>query len=408
VARPRRTRRRYGSGTVYEKRPGQWVVSWREDGRRRYSEAFPSRDLAERVRARIEADRLSERTGVARDPASFPTLGTLGDDWLARHKGLLRSSGDDASRWKCHVRDWFGKFRPAAVDSAELRKFIEAKRRELDPATVGHCVKLLSRMYTDFCERPRETGVTTNPVRALPRSVRRLYRPTHDPRDTPFLESMDDAAKILDELDEPFRTMYAVGVFGMLRTGEILGLFAEDVDVPGQRITVRRQVQFGRIGPLKDDETRIVPLQRALLPFLAAQKLKVGGNGPLFPTTQPRGGGRARAPSRFISIHTLHARFAEAVTKAGRADVLEWAAPFYQSTRHAGASHWVIGGGSIERLALVMGHSSTEVTKRYAHLRPDHFAPEDYDRVSIGSRLAPGGKRGRAPKQRGRGLKLDT
>ncbi len=29
MARRRRTRRAYGSGTVYEKRPGAWVIAWK-------------------------------------------------------------------------------------------------------------------------------------------------------------------------------------------------------------------------------------------------------------------------------------------------------------------------------------------------------------------------------------------
>ena len=36
-----------------------------------------------------------------------------------------------------------------------------------------------------------------------------------------------------------------------------------------------------------------------------------------------------------------------------------------------------MANGSLEKLAAVLGHSSTEVTRRYAHLRPDHFREAD-------------------------------
>ena len=399
MARPRRTRRPYGQGTVYEKRPGQWVVSWREDGERRYSQPLPSRDLAEKVRAKIAHDRMLERAGLPPDADSIPPFSFHGDHWLERHKGIHRSSGDDASRWKCHVRPALGHLRPADIDAAVLRKFIEAKLRELDPATVGHCVKLVSRIFSDLMERPRETGVSANPVRSIPRSVRRMYRPRHDPKTVPYLENLEDVERLLKVLADPFKTMYAVGVYAMLRTGEVLGVHAEDVDIPRRLITVRRQVQWGRVGPLKDEDTRIVPIQTPLLPLLAARKLAAGQSGPLFPTTRQSGGGRSRAPSRFISIHTLHDRFKAGCTAIGRADVLEWVEPFYQATRHTGASHWIAGGGNIGTLASIMGHSTTWVTERYAHLRPGLFAAEDYDRMTpVGSRMAPGGRARRAHK----------
>ncbi len=36
-----------------------------------------------------------------------------------------------------------------------------------------------------------------------------------------------------------------------------------------------------------------------------------------------------------------------------------------------------MANGSIEKLAALLGHSSAEVTRRYAHLRPEHFRDAD-------------------------------
>ena len=50
-------------------------------------------------------------------------------------------------------------------------------------------------------------------------------------------------------------------------------------------------MQDGRLGPLKDDEPRIVPLLKSLAPILAEWKLKTGGEGLLFkPANEERGG----------------------------------------------------------------------------------------------------------------------
>ena len=389
MPRRRKTRRAYGSGSVYEKRPGAWVVAWREQGIRRYSDPFPSREVAEQVRAKMERDRRALATGLPLPADTFPTLGTLGDLWLERRKDTHRAYVDDKSRWHKHVRPALGHLRPAEVGHAEIRRFVEKKLADLGPQTVKHCIVLLSTLFTDLAERPTETGVTANPVRTLPRSTRRLYRPTHRPEDTPFLEQLFDAGRIMEQLAEPFRTMYAVGLYGMLRTGEVIGLHAEDVNLDRRVIRVHQQVRFGKVGPPKDDETRIVPIQTALVPLLAARLLAVGGSGPLFPATTRRGGRAGRRPV-YIQIHTLHDRFKAAATAAGREDVLEWDKPWYQATRHTGASHWVMTGGDIGTLAKVLGHSTTWVTEHYAHVTPGRFAPADFDRLSgaIGSCLA--------------------
>lgn len=41
--------------------------------------------------------------------------------------------------------------------------------------------------------------------------------------------------------------------------------------------------------------------------------------------------------------------------------------------RYTFASHFVITGGNILTLQKVLGHSSLNMTLRYAHLSPDHL-----------------------------------
>src|SRR4051812_41534422 len=43
---------------------------------------------------------------------------------------------------------------------------------------------------------------------------------------------------------------------------------------------------------------------------------------------------------------------------------------WYAATRHSFASRYVTAGGSLMKLAQILGHSSVEVSLRYAHLRP--------------------------------------
>jgi hypothetical protein len=40
-------------------------------------------------------------------------------------------------------------------------------------------------------------------------------------------------------------------------------------------------------------------------------------------------------------------------------------------------------GRSIEKLRNILGHSSADVTERYAHLAPDLFSAADYEVVAV-------------------------
>jgi hypothetical protein len=44
---------------------------------------------------------------------------------------------------------------------------------------------------------------------------------------------------------------------------------------------------------------------------------------------------------------------------------------------------WVLGGGSIELLSKILGHSSVAVTQHYAHMRVDLFAPSAFCAMNV-------------------------
>lgn len=377
MARKKR-KRPSGQGCVWQRGPGNFWIRWRERGRLRSRGGYATFDEAEKILAVITSNVRAERDGMPTDPRLAPTLAELGRDWLKRRDQTHRSAADDRSRWKRHVEPFFGKCKPGEVDAALIRKFTEEKLSgSLSPTTVGHCVRLLSTMFADIVERGYAAA---NPVSALPRTTRRLYRSDHDPKDTPFLERAEDIRRVYLALPEPFNVMFAMGALAGLRTGEVLGLSWPDVDLEGRRIHVRQQVQDGALCGLKDDDPRIVPLQAALSPILAAWRLKTGGTGQLFRPACAKRGGRPDLGIKpvFIRPHTLHRHLRKALTKCELPD-LTW----YQATRHTFASQWVIGGNSIEVLSKVMGHASVTTTEQYAHLRPDLFRESAYEAVKV-------------------------
>ena len=50
---------------------------------------------------------------------------------------------------------------------------------------------------------------------------------------------------------------------------------------------------------------------------------------------------------------------------------------WYQATRHTYGGRFVSNGGSLEKLLVILGHSSSEVTMRYGHLVRGHFTEQE-------------------------------
>ena len=59
---------------------------------------------------------------------------------------------------------------------------------------------------------------------------------------------------------------------------------------------------------------------------------------------------------------------------------------WYEATKHTFASHYLMNGGGIERLATILGHTDAEVTRRYGHLRVDLFPEEEFRAVGLNRR----------------------
>jgi hypothetical protein len=188
------------------------------------------------------------------------------------------------------------------------------------------------------------------------------------PRTTPFIEKLTDVRRIYLALPEPLNVAYAIGAPAGLRTGEVFALPWQHVDVPARRIHVRESVR----GPLKDKDSRMVPILDALAPILKAWKLKSGGEGRIIPPL--------RCDGEKIDKHTPGTYLRAALTQL---DLARPGLGWYEATRHTFASQWVMAGASIEKLKEILGHYSVVMTERYAHLRPDLFPKSDLGTIRV-------------------------
>ncbi len=391
-AKPRK--RAHGSIT---QRGQSWTIRWRQNGRRR-SESYPDKDTAERTLARILGDIAAGRGGleVVRPPA--PPLSKLAEAWLTRREATHRSWRDDRSRWRVHLAPAFGHLLPDEVGVSDIRRHVEGMiAAGKAPATIKLTVALLGALFTDLVE---SEVVEQNPVRGLPRSLRRLMRPSG--AFTAYLKRPEDVRALFLALEEPHASIFAIGALAGLRPGETLALTWTDIDLDARRITVSRQVRHGRVGVPKSGKPRTVPVTGELAKVLTSWRALTGGKGQLFTPACPERGGHPGKAATYVNLHTVHS----ALRKALKACSLPEALTLYGCTRHSFAAMHVLAGGSLAVLRELLGHSSVTMTEKYGALRGDMLTPAampaqsvDFSRptgdvVSLADRRAGGGAGG--------------
>jgi integrase len=349
--------RRWGRGSVRREASGSWSIRWPESGTRRFRGGFPSKHLAERALA-VQLGRLAyAHAGVEADPRSLPTLGELAKDFLQRRKVTHRAGVQDEQRWKLHVGPTFDHLRPTDVNLGVIRRWVdEVAAGGQSPSSISVMVACLSGLYSELQE---DELVAANPFRGLPPTLRRKIRSLHDPATVPFVEKLADVRRIFDALPERVAILYALGAYAGLRPGEARALEWSAVDLERRVLHVR--VQAAQDGPreTKGKRARPVPVNDALLPILTEWKVRTGGKGIV-----------AAGRRRYVYRGTPNAALSEALGP------LELARPglgWYQATRHTYASHYVLGGGTLEELQTILGHATLAMTQRYAHLRHDLF-----------------------------------
>jgi integrase len=396
---PRKPRKRqYGSGAIQERRGAGGVtyrIQWRvRRGAKRISETYPTRELAQRALDAHRADAALRRAGLPADPTRILKLSVLAGDWFREREGPAnRNNADERRKWMNHLEPEIGHLRPDEVTTLHLRTIINAKLKGgrkrpgqgkekgdgLSSTTVLQLMRILGSLYTHLLEQGH---ATTNPVRLLPKATRRKIRPAHDPHNTPFLARLADARRIYLKLPKPISIAYAIGVMRGTRPGEIRALRWPQVDLEHRLIHIRRQVRNGVEGPPKSGRARTVSISDDLCPILAAWHLETGGEGLVVPPLKVRRRYNSRE-ARYIDDKALNEALA-VVLEELELPPLTW----YQATRHTFGSHWVLQGGSLEKLAMILGHSSSEVTRRYAHLRPELLDAHDTARAQVD--LSPG------------------
>jgi integrase len=373
----------YNRGT--KAKPNYWV-NWREHGRNKYARVGPDHAEAKAVATKIEADlrarRLRREHRIETQPLPpVPVFNAAADAWLKMRSAVgpdrrpaFRAWRDDQTRLKLHLRPLLGARHLDEITVDDVLALIEKMRPTHRPQTIRNTLHTLSRLYED---QPKAMRLV-NPVRQLGRSDRKRIGEGWDPQATPWLRSDEHVRRVYNGFPEmapggPWQPMFALGVFAGLRPGEIRSIQWGDLDFAARLIHVQRSDD----GPVKDGEARTVPLSPALAEVLLQWK----------EVSEPPQDAPSR-PCFFIDGQRVRKEAMLAALTAAFAAATLPRLTWYQATRHTYGGRFVSNGGSLERLRLILGHSSTEVTQRYGHLVRDQFS--DAERAMVDVQLQPG------------------
>ncbi len=271
------------------------------------------------------------------------TLGAFIDGEYAAHaRAHLRAPDDALKRLRfCFGHWWKRPLTDITEGMVELHRAKE-RRRGISPATINRDIGRLSSVLTravKFKHLDAHPLIDLQPLKLDKAHVVRYLSEDEDKR----------LRAALDNAPDYVRTMVLVSLNTGLRRKELFTLSWPAVDLKRRQLTV--------VGSLsKTGQTRHVPLNRKVVETLREWRDKTGGDGLLF---------RSHTGARFNNTQRSWANLLDDAGISG----FRW-----HDLRHDFASKLVMRGVDLYTVSRLLGHSSVELTKRYAHLAPDHLA----------------------------------
>jgi integrase len=240
-----------------------------------------------------------------------------------------------------HLVPFFGRMRLNHIGPSSIEEFKASKVQEgQKPKTINNFLTCLRKLL--------DVAVEYEILDHVPR-VRWMKAPKAEFDFLTFAE----ADRILGAAEGQWRTLLHFALSTGLRRGELLSLKWDDLDLVSGRVLVRRSVWRGHYGTPKSGRNREVPLHDEIaLAMRRHRHLK----GP-FAFSQEDG-----SP---LTVEAMHWNLRRICRRAGLREI------GWHVLRHTFASHLAMRGVPLKAIQELMGHSTIEMTMRYAHLSPD-------------------------------------
>lgn len=259
------------------------------------------------------------------------------DDFILFKKN---SQITEIGRWNKHIAQFVNDKtldELSTLDLLMLRRKLEEKK--LSAQSIYHCLSLLRRVINKTAEWTENATCIPSFKKVMPKFDNRRQRFLNDEEVSILLN------KLL--LLDPSRNWYEISLFAIntgLRRGEIFNLMTKDIDIP---------TKTAHIVDTKSGKNRNIRLNDISINIILQRIYKIKGNEKIFYPKNPR-----------IFRKAIHdSGLNEGVTDQRQKIV-------FHSFRHTFASWIVQSGFPLALVSQMLGHSSINVTMRYAHLAP--------------------------------------
>lgn len=244
---------------------------------------------------------------------------------------------------RAHLVPWFGAMPLAEISGRSIEAFKSSLLAiGLKPKTVNLNLTVLRR-----CLRSAEEWGMLDRIPTF-----RCLRAPPPPFD--FLTEEEATQLLADAREPPWNRMVLMALHTGMRIGELLGLQWEDVDFEQRLITIRYTLFDGILSTPKSHKARYVPMSRQVQASLLPAR-RVGG--PVIARSDP---GNVN--------HRTAARALERICRRTGVRRITW-----HVLRHTFASHLVARGVPLYHVQKLLGHSTSAMTERYAHLAPSNL-----------------------------------
>jgi integrase len=331
---------------VYEQPPGSgvWWIQYFEHGRR-HREKIGPRALAIAVREK-------RRTEI-REGRYFPNLrrrAVLFEDLLAEYREAKRREGKEVQRGEygyLRLLDAFGGRRADAVTARDVEAFRDQLQETLAPASVVRHLTLLRAIFN--------RAVRDGLISSLP--TRNVRWPKENNKRVRCL-SEDEEARLMNVLPERLGPLVTVALNTGMRRGELIALRWKDIDLVNCTVAIRRA---------KSGEGRRLPINEQaheVLSKMRRERIREGGAGGDVVAFREA---VVFGPSAAAMVMALKRHFGRALREAEIEDF------HFHDLRHTAASRLAMAGVDLYTIGELLGHKTLTMTRRYAHLLPDHL-----------------------------------
>lgn len=299
------------------------------------------------------------RQGTYTDPTlGRTTIGQVRDEWWRQRKPFLRPSTQRTieSSWATHIAPTWAGTPLNRITNNDVQTWVSGLAQRRSPSITREAYRQLRQIIdhavaNNYLPRSPITRVT---VPSKPKTKRRRVYLTIGQ----LVQFADQAACARHNGRERRALILTLGLCG-LRWGEAAGLHVDDIDFPGNRITIRRSVsQLGSRhveGPPKNGASRSIPMPRLVAGALMEVTRGRRDDATVF--TDPDG-----TPIRTQTVSTSKSNrtwWPSALKRCGWPHS-RWPSP--HDLRHTAASIAIHAGANVKAVQRMLGHANASMT----------------------------------------------